>query len=208
MDTLLTLMAVAAVAYFVFTRIAKRPNRQPVTATGTAADYSDWFDRFAIYFVAKELRMSGGMSMPSSIMQILEGAVPSSLQQSLLVSLNLYLSYDAQRDKVPSDYNKALQALRSVLRSEFRRVRSREAIEAYVRDDHRRATGSELSDVESKQITDQLLQAIKASEDGGTKIYSSVLNVRFQRLFAESHNRTLDEFTEAVYKHYEDSVCS
>lgn len=204
MEGITVVVLIGVSIYFFFKHIVKRnadaalAGERDVHSTASARD---WVQPFVLYCVASEMQFVFGSVLPDKVRELATGRVTGTTQQSLLASLQMYLSFSYGRNRQADDLPVVTEEARRFLQAELQTLNTPLALRQFIRDLHEEETQAEISAEELEAQCAAIIAKIKADDEYGFSIRNMMLKNSVEQLFASKHGTTIAAYNASLVAH-------
>ena len=190
METLIFLLLLGVVAYFIFRRTGRSQTESPAVQNAGRVE-SDWVQPFILFYVGSEMQLAEQGTLPDTVRALATGRT-NEPDQSILAKLQHYLTFAYGRDRQPADCSIAVRSGRDFLQAELRTLDSSLALKRFVR----RSCTEGTSEASIETQFGKLVTAIKADDELGLRIRNMMLKDSVEELFVGKYGTTLVSYME------------
>ena len=148
----------------------------------------------------RELSLNEAVALPDTVVELLTGRVSGATEQSVLVNLQMYVSFAYHRDRRAHDYDKAIAACRTLCRSEMALANTPTALRLWIRRMHKLEEHSEITEAELAHEFGEIKRETNADEAVALRIRTLLFKSQVESMFEINHGRPINEFDDDVWK--------
>ncbi|MHA6644609.1 hypothetical protein [Mesorhizobium sp. A623] len=163
----------------------------------------DWTIPFILYYLTWEMRIAGEGNMPDAVRALATGKVSPHQQQGLLASLQNYLSFSGKRKLAVGDYDLVVREAHDFLQAELRTLNSPLATKRFIRKEHKKATGTEITEDELKAQFNEISEDVRNNDEAGLKLRNLLLNDSLDETFTTKYGKRVEVFSREMTAYFD-----